>query len=140
MAALISVKDCISQASMEIGIAQRPISSVIGNADQDIAQMLALLSLVADDILLEEPYRHTLGDGGWLFSEAGEPKPVVTSDTDLIGFERRLAIDGVKYRFLKAKGLEFGEELRDFTNRLNRLGARANSRILDLDTDGGRVQ
>jgi hypothetical protein len=46
----------------------------------------------------------------------------------------------LKYRFLKAKGLEFGEEMRDFLTRLNKLGARANARVLDLDNDMGRVQ
>lgn len=141
MAALISVKDCISQASMEIGIAQRPIASAVGSGDQDVAQMLALLDLVADEVLNEEPYRQSLGDGVWVFSATGEPKDKITADDDLIGFERRLAIDGLKYRFLKAKGLEFGEEMRDFITRLNKAGARANGRVLDLDAvAGGRVQ
>ena len=140
MPGLISVLDCVSQASMEIGIAQRPVSTAVGSADQDIAQMLALLDLVADEVMSEEPYRATLGDGFWVFAADGTPKVKITADDDLIGFERRLAIDGLKYRFLKAKGLEFGEEMRDFLSRLNKLGARANARVLDLNTDGGRVQ
>jgi hypothetical protein len=137
MAALINVKDCISQASMEIGITQRPIQTAVGSLDQDIVQMLALLELVADEVLLAEPYRETLGDGIWVFSDTGQPKQQITADSDLIGFERRLAIDGLKFRFLKAKGLEFGEEMRDFVNRLNHLGVRANARVLDLDVAAG---
>lgn len=138
--ALISVLDCISQASMEIGIAQKPATTVVGSSDQDVVQMLALLSTVADEVLLEQPYKVTLGDGIWVFSSDEEPKPKIDSDSDLIGFDGRLAIDGLKYRFLKAKGLEFGEEMRDFLTRLNKLGARANAVVLDLDCDEGRVQ
>lgn len=138
--ALISVIDCISQASMEIGIAQKPATTVVGSSDQDVVQMLALLSTVADEVLLEQPYKVTLGDGIWVFDSDEQPKDKITSDSDLIGFDGRLAIDGLKYRFLKAKGLEFGEEMRDFLTRLNKLGARANAVVLDLDTDEGRVQ
>lgn len=138
MPALISVKDAISQASQEIGISQRPISSAVGTNDQDIAQMLALLSLVADEVLNEEPYKITLGDGYWLLDGSTlAPKAAPTADSDLIAFEARLAIDGLKYRFLKAKGLEFGEELRDFISRLNKAAARVNGRVLDLDAAAG---
>jgi hypothetical protein len=137
MAALINVKDAISQASLEIGITQRPINTAVGSLDQDIIQMLALLYVVADEVLLEQPYRDTLGDEIWVYSDTGAPKQYITADSDLIAFDRRLAIDGLKYRFLKAKGLEFGEEMRDFLNRMNKLGGRANGRVLDLDVAAG---
>jgi hypothetical protein len=137
----ITVKDCVSAASMEIGIVQKPVSAVIGSVDQDIAQMTALLAAVADELLLEEPYRVTLGDGVWLVDGSTlEPLDVPKADTDLILFDPRLAINGLKYRFLKAKGLEFGEEMRDFTTRLNKLATRANARVLDLDDCEERVQ
>jgi len=139
MSQLVTVKDAISQASLEIGITQREIASAVGSNDQDIAQMLALLSLVAAEVMMEEPYRATLGDGLWCFSSSGAGKPKPTADDDLIGFDGRLAVDGLKYRFLKAKGLEFGEEMRDFLSRLNKLGARANSRVLDLDAAAGSL-
>lgn len=137
MAALIKVIDAISQASLEIGITQRPVATAVGSLDQDIAQMLALLSTVAGEVLMEQPYRDTLGDGYWIFAADGTPKATITADDDLIGFDSRLAIDGLKYRFLKAKGLEFGEEMRDFLSRLNKLGVRANARVLDLDAAAG---
>lgn len=137
MAKLISVKDAISQASLEIGITQRDIATAVASNDQDVIQMFALLSLVASEVMLEEPYRATLGDGVWCFSATGDPKVRPTADDDVIGFDSRLAIDGLKYRFLKAKGLEFGEEMRDFLTRLNKLGARANARVLDLDALAG---
>lgn len=140
MHALKSVKEVISQASLEIGITQRPISTAINSSDQDIVQMLALLAAVADEVLLEQPYRDTLGDGIWVFDPDGDPKEEITADDDVIGFDGRLAITGVKYRFLKAKGLEFGEEMRDFLARMNKLAGRANGRVLDLDVDEGRVQ
>lgn len=139
MPGLISVKDCISQAQLEIGITQREIASAVGSSDQDVAQMLALLSLVASEVLDEEPYRATLGDGFWVFGSDGTAKPKITADDDLIGFDSRLAIDGLKYRYLKAKGLEFGEEMRDFITRLNKLGGRANGRVLDLDAAAGSL-
>jgi len=137
MAALLNLKDCVSQASQEIGITQRPIQTAIGSLDQDIVQMVALLSAVADEVLLEEPYKVTLGDGVWIYSEGGEPQATFLLDTDVIAFDGRLAISGLKYRFLKAKGLEFAEEMRDFLTRLNKLAARANGRVLDLDAAAG---
>lgn len=140
MASRITVKDCISQASMEIGITQREIASAVGSLDQDIAQMVALLSAVADEVLLDEPYKTTLGDEVWIYDENGNGKEKISADSDVIAFDARLAVDGVKYRFLKAKGLEFGEEMRDFTSRLNKLGNRANGVVIDLYLDEGRVQ
>ena len=41
---------------------------------------------------------------------------------------------------LQAKGLEFGEQMRDFTTRMNKLAVRANNRVLDLDCDEGRAR
>lgn len=140
MAELATVLDVVSQASKEIGIAQQDVATVVGTLDQDIAQMLALLDVVADEVLGEEPYKEYLGDGLWVLSSVGQPKEKITADDDRIAFDRRLTINGLKYRFLKAKGLEFGEEMRDFLSRLNKLGARANARVIDLDLDAGRVQ
>ena len=72
-------------------------------------------------------------------SDTALPKARPTTDTDLILFDGRLAIDGLKYRFLKAKGLEFGEELRDYTARMNKLAGRVNARVIDLEADEGRI-
>lgn len=140
MTSLITVKKAVDQASREIGITQFPINSAIGSVDQDISQMTALLSAVADEVIGGEPYEETLGDGYWLLAADGTKKDVPTADTDQILFDGRLAINGLKFRFLKAKGLEFGEEMRDFTNRMNHLAAKANGRVLDLDADWPVVQ
>lgn len=140
MATLTTVLDCVTSASMEIGIAQQPPPTAVGSLDQDITQMVALLYAVADEVLLDQPYRVTLGDGNWVLDSSGMPKPKITADDDLIAFDARLAVDGLKYRFLKAKGLEYGEELRDFTTRMNKLAGRVNGRVLDLNVDWGRVQ
>ena len=139
MPKLISIRELVTQASMEIGISQKVVDKVYGSPDQDIVQMGALISSVADEVLLEEPYRVTLGDGVWVEGQDGEPKMFPTVDTDMILFDARLAINGVKYRFLQAKGLEFAEQLRDYTVRLNKLAARVNAKVLDLDYDEGRV-
>ena len=136
---LYSINRVVSKAQMELGIAQKPISSVVTSLDEDVAQMVALLSAVADDVLLEEPYRDTLGDGFWVSDLDGVPKLEPTTDTDLILFDGRLAIDGLKYRFLKAKGLEFGEEMRDYVARMNKLAGRVNAMVIDLDIAEGRT-
>lgn len=136
----ITVIKAISQASMEIGIAQRALTQAIGSLDQDVVQMTALLSAVADEILSEEPYETTLGDGMWLRAADGTTRQEPLQDSDVILFDGRLAIDGIKFRFLKGKGLEFGEELRDFTGRMNKLATAANGRVLDLDVEGSIQQ
>lgn len=135
MAQYKSVLTIISDAAMEIGIAQRPVSSVVDTQDQDIAQMRQLLYAVADEVLFEEPYRDILGDGNWIFDVNAIFKDRITSNDDRIAFDGRLATNGIKWRFLKAKGLEFGEEQRDFTNRMNKIAAQHNPKVLDLDLD-----
>ena len=140
MAALITVKDAVSQAAMEIGISQRPVTTAVGSLDEDINQMVAQLRAVATEVMMTSPYEEQLADGYWLQADDGTPRAVPTADDDLILFDRRLAIAGLKFRFLKAKGLEFGEEMRDFTAVLNRIASRSNARVLDLNLDEGRVQ
>jgi len=138
MSKLFTLREVVGQAQIEVGIAQTMPAVVIGSLDQDIAQMAALMQAVADEVLLEEPYRTTLGDGIWVSDAVGKPRPNgPAADTDLILFDSRLAIDGLKMRFLAAKGLEFGEQLRDFNTRLSKL-AQTSARILDLDAEGGR--
>ena len=140
MPKLLSIVDAISDASLEIGIVQRPVTNVVGTADQDIAQMAALLQNVADELLVDPPYRDQLGDGNWLIDAGGVVrKSRPTADDDLILFDGRLTVNGLKYRFLKAKGLEYGEEQRDFIARLNKIAGR-NAPVLDLNEDVGRVQ
>src|SRR6478736_445612 len=114
MAQLITARDALSQAQMELGITQKPISTVTNTLDQDISQMLALMAAVADEILLEPAYKTLLGDDVWCTDKDGKPKLWPTTDTDIILIDGRLMIDGLKYRFLKTKGMEFGEEMRDF--------------------------
>jgi hypothetical protein len=136
---LLTVYDVINQAQRELGLTQQPIQTAVSSADHDIAQMLALLSVVADEVLMDEPYRETLGDGYWLSDAVtGNEKAAPTADTDIVLFDGRVAIAGVKFRFMQTKGLEFGELLRDFTDRMNRLSARVNARVIDLNTEDGR--
>lgn len=138
MAQLLTARDVISQAQMELGISQKPISTVTNTLDQDISQMLALMAVVADEVLLEPAYKAILGDEVWCTDKDGNPMLWPVTDTDIILIDGRLMIDGLKYRFLKTKALEFGEEMRDFTVRLNKLAARSQPRVLDLYEDEGR--
>jgi hypothetical protein len=137
MPALFNVRDLINQCQFELGLAQRAIPSAVASLDQDVVQMLALLTAVADEVLLEHPYKIILGDGMWLRDANGVEKPSPTADSDVVMFDGRLAVDGLKYRFLKAKGLEYGEEMRDFTTRLNKVAGRQ-ATVVDLDHDKGR--
>jgi hypothetical protein len=138
MPKLATLKEVVSKASMELGIAQRPVSNVTNTQDQDIIQMTSLLDAVADEVLMEEPYKRSLGDGIWIAGSDGTKKPAFTTDSDIILFDGRLAINGIKFRFLKAQGLEFGEEMRDFSARLNKLAGN-NARVLDLDIEEDRT-
>ena len=139
MAAPLTVLQAVSQASMEIGISQTALLQALGSDDEDVVQMAALLSSVADDVLLDEHYQDILGDGMWLVDKNGVTKNLPTADDDRILFDGRVAINGLKFKFLQAKGLEFGEQMREFITRLNKLAVRANNRVLDLDTDTGRL-
>jgi hypothetical protein len=139
MSKLLTLREAVGQAQIETGIAQVMPSTVVNSQDQDILQMAALLSAVADEVLLEQPYVVTLGDGIWCSDAAGTPRPNgPIADTDVILFDGRLAVTGIKMRFRAAKGLEFGEDLRDFTTRLSKLSVPT-ARILDLDADPGRM-
>lgn len=140
MPRLATITSIVSDASLELGMAQKPITNVINTADQDIAQMAALLQNVADELLLDPPYRDQLGDGMWLIDTGGVVyKDHPTDDTDVVLFDARLAINGLKYRFLKAKGLDYGEEQRDFIARQNKIAGR-NAPVIDLNNDVGRIQ
>jgi hypothetical protein len=138
MSRLLTVYDAVNQAQRELGLTQFDIQSAMPSADHDIAQMTALLSAVADEVLLNEPYKETLGDGYWLRDANGSTKTAPTADTDVILFDGRMAVEGLKFRFKLAKGLEYGEELRGFADRMNRLAVRSNAKIIDLDLDSGR--
>ena len=134
---ITSVLSCINQASKEIGIS-RGLQSAVQSLDQNIIQMVALMNVVAGECLKSEPYRTTIGDGVWIIDAvAHTPKYAATQDSDLIVIDDRIMIDGLKYRFLKAKGFEYGEELRDFLEGLNKAAAAANAELVDLDIDGG---
>lgn len=140
MAKLSTISSIISDASREMGLSQLPITLVVDTTDEDIAQLTALMQNVADELLIDPPYREQLGDGNWLI-DAGlvVRKDRPTSNDDIVLFDARVAINGLKYRFLKAKGLEYGEEQRDFITRLNKLAGK-NAPVIDLNADPGRVQ
>jgi hypothetical protein len=140
MPRLSTILQVVSDVSMELGTTQIPVLQALGSSDQDIAQITALMQNVADELLLDPPYRDALGDGNWIYDPGllvRKARP--TQDTDLVLFDPRLAVSGLKYRFLKAKGLEYGEEQRDFIARLNKLAGR-NAPVIDLNEDWGRVQ
>jgi hypothetical protein len=133
-----TVANIVSQASLEIGIALQRVDDVANSIDQDVVQLGALINAVADELLVEQPYRDTMGDGCFVIDKNGVPQRKWANNDDVVMFDTRLTIDGLKFRFLQGKGLEFAEQMRDFANRLNKVAGRANGRVLDLDTDAGR--
>src|SRR4029077_10419141 len=140
MPRLSTILQVVYDVSLELGTSQIPVLQAVGSQDQDVAQMTALMQNVADELLLDPPYRDALGDGNWLYDPGNlVMKARPTQDTDIVLFDPRLAVNGLKYRFLKAKGLEYGEEQRDFVARLNKI-AGSNPPVLDLNNDPGRVQ
>ena len=137
----ITVLKAVSDASLEIGITQNPLSVAVGAPDSDVKQMVALLAAVAEEVLTNDPYKYVLGDGMWIWNpDTSATDDKVTTDNELILFDGRLAINGLKWRFLSAKGLEYGEQLRDFTTLLGKKAYAANARVLDLNTDVGVQQ
>lgn len=140
MARLMTLREVIGRAQIEIGIALVSPSIVIGSKDQDVLQMAALLHGVADEVLDEMPYKVTLGDRLWCASNTNPPvsRPAgPQADTDLILFDGRLAVAGLKMRFRAAKGLEFGEDMRDFSTRLSKLALEW-APVIDTYAEEGR--
>ena len=72
----------------------------------------------------------------WCQSAAGVPQSVFTSDTDTPLLPDDLFILGIKWRFLRAKRLDFAFELDEYKNAVDREMSRASqSRVLSLVND-----
>ena len=127
-----------SAHSMEIGIRQTALQQALGSQGRGRGADDRAADLRGRRLLLDEHYQDLLGDGHWLVDKNGRFLTQPAADDDRILFDSRVAIPGLKYKFLQAKGLEFGEQMRDFIIRLNKLAVRANNRVLDLDVDTGR--
>jgi hypothetical protein len=137
----LTVLQIINAALKEIGIIQASVKAATTSANKNVVQILALMQATADEMLLDQPYENTLGDGYWLVEPStGQHYAYVQADTNLVLFDDRVFIDNLKARFLSANGLEYGESMRDYAMRLNKLAVRANRRVLDLDEGGGRIQ
>lgn len=61
----------------------------------------------------------------WCKSAAGVTQPRWAADTDTYAWPEQTQVLGVKYRFLAAKGLPYSEELRTYTNAVQRQIARS---------------
>ena len=60
----------------------------------------------------------------WTESEAGSPMPAYTADTDAAMLPETLMALGVRWRFLKSKGLDYAEDFRTYEEQKARAQAR----------------
>ena len=60
----------------------------------------------------------------WCNSATGTAQPQWAADTDTYALDDELMIMGIKWRFLRAKGLDYSEESAQWNTRLERLQAR----------------
>lgn len=72
---------------------------------------------------------------GWCESAAGAARTIWTADTDVYVLDEECFILGVKWRFLRAKGLDYSEEKREYDDACERAQARdgAGARSLPLN-------
>lgn len=61
----------------------------------------------------------------WCTSSTGTTQPRWAADTDLYRWPEQTQVLGVKWRFLRAKGLDYTEELRTYQNAVQRQIARS---------------
>jgi len=70
----------------------------------------------------------------WCASSGGTPKALFTLDTDVPILDDDLFVLGIKWRYLRAKGLPYDEEFKEYENTLQFLIAKAGaSRPLPLN-------
>lgn len=70
----------------------------------------------------------------WCTSASGTAQPMWTADTDTFVLDDDLMVCGLKWRFLRAKGLDFGQEFDEYLDKVGTELARAGgARALPLN-------
>lgn len=72
----------------------------------------------------------------WVEDSGGTAKADFTADTDLSRINENIIVMGLVWRWLKARGLDYAEEKRDYEIALKNFVLRNNSGELDLAGDG----
>lgn len=73
----------------------------------------------------------------WAQSSAGNPQTLFLNDTDTFILPDNLLVLGVKWRILRAKGLDYGQEFSEYEAAMQRALSRAGSaRSLPLNAQG----
>jgi hypothetical protein len=76
----------------------------------------------------------------WCQSDAGIPQAMFGADTDTFLLPEKLLVLGMKWRLLRAKGLDYAQEAKDYADALERELSRAGSaRSLPLNAQGRGV-
>jgi hypothetical protein len=99
--------------------AQPVYSSVYLAFIQRGGEFLAVPNPAANDTIAFE-YIST----NWVMSEAGAPQALFEADTDTARIDETVLQLAVKWRYLRAKGLDYAEEMEDYERELERLCAR----------------
>jgi hypothetical protein len=77
----------------------------------------------------------------WCSSDAGVAQNLWTADTDTYNLDEECFIQGMKWRFLRAKGLDYMEEMKTYEMDCQRIISRdGGSRDLYLNSSGYQVQ
>jgi hypothetical protein len=74
----------------------------------------------------------------WVYDVVGDPKDSFTRDDDETYLDPRLIILGIRWRFLKSKGLEYGEDFKTYQTERNQKMARdgGNTELSTTGSDG----
>lgn len=73
-------------------------------------------------------------------TSGGVAKEMWTDDTDLYKLDEDCFILGIKWRFLRAKGMDYGEEFASYTNNMQRImGANGGGRDLPLNSTASGI-
>lgn len=129
-----SVND-IEWAGWKYGVIATPIRRIWRTRSDSSIEVFPVPTTDGDTLVLSAIANE------WARSGAGTPQTSLGLDADTHIFGDRLFIAGVKYRFLEAKGLPFGEPLDEYTRLLGaRKAASRPARTLSLDSRRARVR
>lgn len=111
----------VEDTGLEVGLVLKT-TNVIASTDRDTKQFSRLAIETCKDLLARFPWRISIGDDPWVKKDDGTFVYELSDDTDTPMFDSRIIKDGVKWRYLSAKGLTYAEPFRFYEKRINDFG------------------